>query len=158
MDTVLLSVTCIHVTVIHVRLLSLCVFFRRLKPSNYIKEKDSRCLTNGREVKSGELPQLVSFVYPLDLRSHVFPRFCNFSSFLPKFQRDGVICELSILDMNVEEKKNPLSEQKQVSPLNRRLSDLPQRLNRPLCEVSVTLNTIIGSVNGDTVHGWQRWQ
>lgn len=84
----------------------------------------SRCLTSGKEVKTGGLPHSVSFVCHLDLRSRVSPT----------FQSGGVMCELYILNVNEEgkKKKNNLSEQKQVSPPNRRLSDLSARLNRPV--------------------------
>ena len=61
-----------------------------------------------KDVKSGELPHFVSFVHHLDLRSRVFPRFFFFfatsPASSPKFQRDGVIPELSAVDMSVEEK------------------------------------------------------
>lgn len=61
-----------------------------------------------KDVKSGELPHFVSFVHHVDLRSRVFPRFFFFAASpasSPKFQRDGVIRELSAVDMNVEEKR-----------------------------------------------------
>lgn len=60
-----------------------------------------------KDVKSGELPHFVSFVHHVDLWSRVFP--CVFFAASPasssKFQRDGVIRELSAVDMNVEEKR-----------------------------------------------------
>lgn len=78
-----------------------------LRPFSFMRVKTShpasRCLTNGEDVKSGELPQLVSSVPHLDLRSHVLPFFCDFSSFLPKFQKDGIIIyERSFLNIMAE--------------------------------------------------------
>lgn len=60
-----------------------------------------------KDVKSGELPHFVSFVHHVDLRSRVFPRFFFAASpaSSPKFQRDGVIRELSAVGVNVEEKR-----------------------------------------------------
>lgn len=72
--------------------------FMRVKTSH----PASRCLTNGEDVKTGELPQLVSSVPHLDLRSHVLPSFCDFSSFLLKFQKDGIIYERSFLNIMAE--------------------------------------------------------
>lgn len=108
-----------------------------------------------RIVKSGELPQLVSSVPHLDLHSHVLPSFCDFSSFLLKFQKDGIIYERSFLNI-MAEGGGGKKEQKQVSPLNRPLPDLPgaKWLGCPLHKVSMTLNKMIGFVNGITVHGW----
>lgn len=129
-----------------------------LRPFSFMRVKTShpasRCLTNGEDVKSGELPQLVSSVPHLDLRSHVLPFFCDFSSFLPKFQKDGIIYERSFLNIMAE--GGGEKEQKQVSPLNRPLPDLPgaKWLGCPLHKVSMTLNKMIGFVNGITVHGW----
>lgn len=58
--------------------------------------------------------------------------------FLPKFQGDRVISELSILNMNDEEEKKKNSKRAETGA--RLLSALSVRLSRPLCEVSVTLN------------------
>lgn len=66
--------------------------------------------------------------------------------FLPKFQGDRVISELSILNMNDEEEKKKNSKRAETGA--RLLSALSVRLSRPLCEVSVTLNWIIVCVNG----------
>lgn len=71
---------------------------------NYSK-KDSFQMSRQveKEVKSGELPQLVlSPILIYDPMSS--PAFATSSASSPEFQKDGVISGLSILDMNVEGK------------------------------------------------------
>lgn len=62
----------------------------------------------------------------------------------------------AILPKHYGGRRGGKKEQKQVSPLNRPLPDLPgaKWLGCPLHKVSMTLNKMIGFVNGITVHGW----
>lgn len=91
---------------------------------NSKKKALSRCLTSGKRVRSGELPQFpLSTILIYGPMSS--PSFATSQASSPNSR--GMVSSVGSPSSTwtLKKKAETLSEQKQVSPLNRRLSDLP---------------------------------
>lgn len=101
-------------------------------------KKRERRRRRGRGIPDGcQMGRTLNFLLQCLCAPTLIYGLVSFSVSPQKFQRRGVIPELAILDINSKEEENTharahtLSEQKQVSPLSRRLSDPSARPNHP---------------------------